>query len=386
MKLAHLDLICRMITPAAGKSAIKALDDIFRRQAVNWTKVIELAHGYLVSPALWEGITTKGLGDLVEEELQRYLEKLQTMNAHRNTQLHQQASDAIGVLNSAGITPLLFKGASQLFHPLHNHIGSRIMTDLDIFILPDQVHAAYDALIRSGYEPADIDYDTEELHHLTPLVRPGSFGVVELHRRVLHNIYDSVLPSTDVWQAAIQVASEGIVFRLPCATHAVLIGFTHSKISDQCQFSLRALYDFVALASRSANKIDWEFIFAQLDTNHMGNAFRLYLLAAARMFGLPPGDKCTIGSIPRLHYAVYRTAHNFDPLHHLIDKAYQRLCAENICRRYNCSSNFIPLSAYRMQALLSVIKRRQTKAAHFILNSSSFTDTQHARKDRAVTD
>ena len=364
MKLAHLDLICRMISPAASKSAIKALDDIFRRQAINWTEVIELSHGYLVSPALWEGMTTKGLDGLIEEELQRYLEKLQTLNAHRNTQLHQQASDAIDVLNSAGITPLLFKGASQLFHPLHNHIGSRIMTDLDIFILPDQIHAAYDALIRSGYEPADIEYDTVELHHLTPLVRPGGFGAIELHRSVLHHKYDLVLPSMDVWNAAVRIADKGRAYRLPCATHAVLIGFTHSKISDQYQFSLRALYDFVALTAQPFNKIDWKFIFAQMDANHMGNAFRLYLLAAERMFGMPLEDTDAIGSMPRLHYAVCRTVHNLAPLHFVIDKTYQLLCAENIYRRYNCSSNIISRSAYRMRALLSAAGRRLTASTY----------------------
>ncbi len=375
MKLAYLDLICRMITPAGSKSARKVLDNIFRRQAIHWPEVIELAHGYFVSTALWEGITAKGLADLVDEESKSYLEELQALNAHRNAQLYQQAREAIGVLNSAGITPLLFKGASQLFQPLHRHVGSRIMTDLDIFISPDQIHTAYDVLIASGYEPAEITYDTEELHHLTPLVRQGSFGVIELHRRILHNKYDLVLPSTRVWEAAAQITSEGLVFRLPSATHAVLICFIHSQINNLFHFNLRALYDFVALSVQPFNTIDWEFFVARIDANHMAIAFRSFLLAAYRMFDLPLGGKIAIGPAASLHYAVSRAALRLWPIRLLIDKTYRLLSAENICRRYNCSSNFISLSAYRMRALLSMIKRRLTKAAHLILNSSSLSNT-----------
>jgi hypothetical protein len=352
-------IICRCLTPYYDEGDIAAIRSQLTQSGVPFEWVIDIANDYFVTPGFWSGLKSKGLETLLEDEPYEYLHTLHAMNLERNTHLRHQLIEAIRLLNTAGIKPLLFKGSGQLLHPIHNDIGSRIMSDLDILIPLEQIPDAIDALIDKGYRETDAKYATQKFHHLPPLSRPGDYGPIELHRRAFHNEISHVLPTRKIWKDARSDTVDGVHFFLPSPTHSILICMLHSqKFNSQYdprQLNPRALQDLTAITMRYTDEIDWSSIHRMMKDSGLNYLAGSHLLFAHRLMGLPLPSGMMPGPSSRLLHIVSLGSMNWSMVERLSRQAL-KLSAHHICRRYDCSRQLLPLTAYRMRYMLSYFK------------------------------
>jgi ATP-dependent protease HslVU (ClpYQ) peptidase subunit len=81
-------------------------------QQADWEEIIGLANHTLTTPSLIDFVEAHR--DAVPDEVVLCVRELSNRNAIRNDRLIAQLEEAVIVLNSAGITPLLVKGAAVL--------------------------------------------------------------------------------------------------------------------------------------------------------------------------------------------------------------------------------------------------------------------------------
>jgi len=351
--------VCRCLSLRNHEDNIADIHHQVTRGSLSWESVIYIANNHLVTPGLWSGLKNKNLEDLLDDETRRYLYELHAMNRNRNSHLRRQLLEAVGTLNAAGITPLLLKGSGQLVQPIHNDPGSRIMSDLDILIPPEQLHNALNALASKGYRETEVSYDPEKLHHWAPLMRPGDYGTIELHRQVLNRFVVQVISTEKIWQAAESKTKDGVRFFLPSATHSILICMLHSRefnhADDPRQFNLRSLHDLAAITKHHSAEIDWQMILRQMKDHGLGFEAEAQLLAAQRMLGMPLPNAILPGPSARLHHAVSLAAVNWPIIEFLSRRVYD-FSVFQIRQRYGCARHSVCLAAYRMRYLFSFLK------------------------------
>jgi hypothetical protein len=283
--------VCQIISPYPPDEGLNDMLRQFEHDHSGWISVIDTANDYLVSPALWGGLKANGLLNRIHRTTRDYLKELFALNANRNIHLKRQLLEAIKILNAAGITPLLLKGAGQLLNPIHVFTGSRLMSDLDILIDHKNLSMALDAFTVNGYNEADVTYDFKKLHHWAPLLKSGHYGAVELHREALNKRVAHILPTADIVKSAVTKRTEWIRYKLPNPTHSVVISLLHSNefsnVSDLRQYNLRTLHDLTALNLRYPDEIDWPYIKTVLSYHGLKRFFESYMVAAKKLFGMP---------------------------------------------------------------------------------------------------
>src|SRR3569833_242498 len=84
-------------------------------------------------------------------------------------------------MNDLGITPIMLKGASTLAPAPKERRGVRLMSDLDIMVMPDEAGTAVAALCAVGYK---IDYQAppESQRWHAELNRSQDVGTIDLQR------------------------------------------------------------------------------------------------------------------------------------------------------------------------------------------------------------
>lgn len=86
-------------------------------------------------------------------------------NARRNAGLTAELLRVLGLLDSAGITAVPFKGP-LLALTVYGNLALRQFADLDILVRPDDVRAATEILVSSGYHPRVSLSAAQEAIHL----------------------------------------------------------------------------------------------------------------------------------------------------------------------------------------------------------------------------
>lgn len=358
----NFNLVCRFLSPFYSEHSLSEIRNrLTPISSVPWQSVIDIANNFLVTPALWSSLKAKGIGAVVEKEPRDYLCRLYGLNKRRNTHLRRQLLNAIGVLNSAGLSPLLLKGAGQLVQPIHEGIGSRLMTDLDILIRPGLLSTAIEALKAVGYEESKVSFDPEKLHHWAPLIRHGEYGAIELHRQALNCRVTHMLLTREIFDAAETKILDGAHFLLPSATHAIMICLLHSQefnaSDDPRQINLRTLHDLTAISMKYCDKIDWPSIQCLFENYGLKYLLESYLVAARQLFNMPYPSDIQPGPFAHLHHKICLGTMRWSALERLSRWIYDFL-SFRISQRYGCQLRFVPLTAYRMRFLVHVLRSK----------------------------
>jgi hypothetical protein len=317
--------------------------------------VIDIANTHMLSPALWAALNEKDLARYLPEEPRHYLQYLHSLNKKRNKSLRLQALEAIHALNDYGIKPLLLKGAIQLFNCIHEDIGSRMMSDLDILVPSQQMSTAVKALTDIGYWEKNKEwFEKQGFHHWAPLVRDDMQGSIELHRAAINRKASETISTQEIWNSAATNFIEGVYFLIPSATHTVLLNILNSQIIDHYHylklFNLRSLHDLAAMDAHSSKGIQWEKIRKMMSDQGLTRVLNTHLLAAQRLFHFPTSRDIKISLFDRLHYVLHLAVVRWRLAESI---AFEALNFSNprICNRYGCSPNLFSLCAYRFRYL-----------------------------------
>jgi hypothetical protein len=169
------------VSDFAGFCALSALLRGAHPGKLDWMDVLRVANHALVTPALAAALDRDAGAVEPPGDVRVFLNEVAARTAERNRRLLAQLSEAVGALNAAGIEPLLLKGAAFLVGP-GDQSRSRILSDLDLLVSPDETEAAIQALQGAGFRVL-ARYPEYESHVAAELGRDSDVGGVDLHRR-----------------------------------------------------------------------------------------------------------------------------------------------------------------------------------------------------------
>jgi Uncharacterised nucleotidyltransferase len=177
---------------------------------------------------LWEQVPAE-MQQLIQQSRQRYgLRQLQAIS---------QLTELDTVLNAVGIEAVLLKGSALLYYPLYPSLGSRLQSDIDLLVAPDQVALVVPTLQKLGYAFQGVYEEGRHYsHHLPPLVRPNCLHI-EIHplqSGLGQHIHRQMLVSAQ------EIEGFGAL-RLPVVTELFWHMALHAKIGSTPQ--LRNLLD-----------------------------------------------------------------------------------------------------------------------------------------------
>lgn len=351
--------ITRCLARDNRPDSIAALRSEIQSGQLSWETVVSLANAQLVSPALWTALGKKGLTGALPDELGTYLGELHQLNIERNKHLQAQLLETVKQLNSINISPVLLKGAMHLVTDMYGDPGARIMTDIDLLVPREDIDRCMAALRELQYRPVDDihnDYH-EEHHHCAPLHRPGAYGALEIHRKIMESPYEDILPTGLAMAGAKLLEFHGLSMKVLSPTHRVLHNILHSQLVDQNYhtgtFSLRSLYETVTEATTCHDTPNWSMIHSLMERKNRGKVLRTYLYQAHRLFGfpLPGGIHKTPGC--RLYYWRCIAGLGWQPCERM-GRRVNRYSADNMRKVYGCNDDWIPVNLARLKQ----VKRR----------------------------
>jgi hypothetical protein len=345
----------------------------------DWPTVIEIANAQLMTPALWVGLTEKGLVENLPRGVRDYLRELHRLNILRNERLRVQVLEAVRGLNSMGIEPILLKGSGSLFVKTFTDPGSRVMMDLDILVPQADAEACWRYLLALGYAPLEggsvgrdaglhgVDYSRH--HHLRPLYRPGDYGTLEIHRHVLPEEMAGFFPSQSLWNNIEPLEEDGTVMAVPAPTYRILHNLIHAALVDRGylrgELPLRSLHEMALMLDARGEPIDWTTIRQLLERGGEPQVLGIWLYLCHRLFGspLPNGFVRTPATIT--HYARARLQARWNYLDKLVDRALW-FSAADIRERYQCDGGFASLAKGRVRLAAHISRKNAGRAFRWV--------------------
>lgn len=233
-----------------------------------------------------------GLEARLSPELQEALRERYYLTAGDTTLRKEELAKALRTLNAAGIIPVLFKGAA-LAHTVYPDPVCRPMTDLDLWIAPEEMAPAQAALESLGYvqyisHARPIEFQTQRSGEIQLLGPPNGSSLIELHRSIFPGewlertgtidqeaIRMRTVPVIVVGQKALSLAPEDGMIQLA----------VHLAVNHQFGLSFaRSLLD-IALLARS-QPIDWTIVVSRAWDWRVGTVVWTVLHLTADLLGL----------------------------------------------------------------------------------------------------
>lgn len=266
---------------------------------VDWMSVIGLANQTLTTPALIDFVNR--YASVLPEDLCEYVRQIYRRNVRRNERLADQLEEAVVAMNGRGITPVLLKGAATLAATPSERRGVRLMSDLDIMVMPDEAESAIAALRDIGYG-IHVQASRESRRWYVDLIRSIDVGAIDLQQAApgpAHFYRDPALS-----HCILSPLGRGRV-RIPTPTCRALMLIIHDQFQDfgywLGDLDLRHLIELRDLSS-SIGGLDWEELTSHVSGELMKNAVETQLVALAELLGVAIPRALRSRLIPRLQF------------------------------------------------------------------------------------
>ena len=264
-----------------------ALRALVRFRTIDWERVVGHASAQLVLPALAAALQDLGLAGSLDEELSAFLDAIHAANIERNSELRDELAAAVGILNRAGIEPVLLKGAIRLVDGLYPDIGWRMLRDLDLLVPEARFAQGTELLQAAGYALAG------GIRESVPVRRRGTLVEVELHRELFSNPREvRLLQAREMLDASRPAAFGGMCVRLPSIEHQVMHLIGHSQLRHFGhafgRIAWRDRLEAAALIHAAPGSIDWQAVL----TRFAAAGYRRLLLSF--LLSLKDGFLCTV--------------------------------------------------------------------------------------------
>lgn len=296
--------LCSLLAERESRAAtaIAQLANHRASPSLGWERVVSVAAGHLLLPALWKALRRKGLEEQLPPDVKDFLNEVYILNATRNKALNAQAAEIVAALSQSSISSVLLKGGAFLFDSVEEDGGDRMMVDLDLLVPERRLAESVGVLRDLGYET----FGDEKLrpHHYPPLYREGEVATIELHWSI--GKHTELLPAELVFRDAIARGVGASKVLIPAASHRVIHAIYHAAVQDgdfrRGVFSLKALHDVITIAKANPSRIDWELIDASMRRCGFGKVLEAHAYLANRLLNWPPPPGASLTWRAALHY------------------------------------------------------------------------------------
>lgn len=257
--------------------------------------VLARAAAEAVLPAFAAAMRDLGLLGSLEPKLRAFLAIALAANADRNKKLREELASIGGVLNRAGIEPVLLKGAIRLVDDLYPDPGWRTMQDLDILVPEAEFAGALEALHEAGYVvPRQVAPQRKDV----PLRRQRHGPMIEIHKELFSTARrQRLLRGAEVIEDSRQVALGDATARIPSVEHQLVHLIGHSQIGHRGhaygRIALRDRLEAAAFARWSPERIGWDAVFARFAAAGYRRPMLAFLLS------LNDGGLCAVPTLCR---------------------------------------------------------------------------------------
>ncbi|OSI72469.1 hypothetical protein BSZ22_08375 [Bradyrhizobium canariense] len=267
---------------------------------VEWTSVIGLANQTLTTPALIDFVDQ--FASVLPEDVCTYIRQIHRRNVLRNDRLASQLEEAVIAMNGQGVTPVLLKGAATLATAPVERRGVRLMSDLDIMVVPDEAERAVAALGAIGYEIHN-QARPESRRWYVELSRPRDVGTIDLQRAAPGPAYLYAGSGHALNHCVPALLGRGRV-HVPTPTYRALMLIIHDQFQDYGywlgELDLRHLVELRDL--NDSEGLDWQELASHVSGELMKNAVETQLLALAALLGVDIPRSMRTRLIPRLQF------------------------------------------------------------------------------------
>lgn len=244
----------------------------------DWERVIGHASNQLVLPTFAAALQDLGLIECLDGELGGFMAAVHAANEERNRELSDELVAVVGILNRAGIEPVLLKGAIRLVDGLYPDYGWRMLRDLDLLV-PDARWADAMALFQ-GTDYTVCGEGNKEAH----LQRPGGLVIVDLHRELFSTRRcQRLLRAEEVLNGARRAPFGDAMARLPSMAHQVVHLIGHTQLEDHNhaygRMAWRDWFEAAALEHWGQEDIDWQVVLARFVTAGYRGPLLTFLLS-----------------------------------------------------------------------------------------------------------
>ncbi|MET4480005.1 hypothetical protein ABIB66_004553 [Bradyrhizobium sp. F1.13.3] len=268
---------------------------------VEWTSLIGLANQTLTTPALIDFVDQ--FASVLPEDVCAYVRLIHRRNVLRNERLAGQLEEALIAMNGRGVTPVLLKGAAMLVTAPVERRGVRLMSDLDIMVMPDEAERAIASLGAIGYEVHDRARP-ESARWYVELTRPRDVGTIDLQRAAPGPAHLYAGPGHALNHCVPALLGRGSAY-VPTPTYQALMLIIHDQFQDHGywlgELDLRHLVELRDL-NNSVEGLDWDELAAHVSGELMKNAVETQLLALAALLGVEIPRSMRSRLIPRLQF------------------------------------------------------------------------------------
>lgn len=265
-RLSAFGLIARVL--AERLQRLEASEDLrvaLRASAgAGWENVVARARGEFVLPAFAAAMKDLDLLGALEPRVRAFLAIAHAANTQRNGKLREQLAAVVGVLNRAGIEPVLLKGGIRLVDRLYPDLGWRTMHDLDILVPKAGFASATEAVQTAGYVVTRaMDHGRKDVK-----LRRQGLANVEIHQELFGLARQQrLLAGAEVISGSRPDAVDGGAVRVPSPAHQLVHLIGHSQIAHRGhaygRIALRDRLEAAALLRWLPESVDWEPVLAR---------------------------------------------------------------------------------------------------------------------------
>ncbi|MGS2725205.1 nucleotidyltransferase family protein [Psychroserpens sp. BH13MA-6] len=216
---------------------------------IDWDALVVIASDHLILTTVFARLQQKNLLEYIPKELEIYLKQLTAINTNRNQDLLIDVQTISDIFNKQHIDYTFLKGAAMLVSGYYEHLGERMLGDIDILVSHDHIQSAYQLLKDHGYieKTSGLKSGFFEHKHLNRLVKEDGLCAIELHKYVLNKPVSNYLLSPSI------LKNKQYKERIPIPSNKDL--FLHNilnfQINDEGHYysklGMRSAYDLIVL-------------------------------------------------------------------------------------------------------------------------------------------
>ena len=167
---------------------------------INFEKLITLASGHLMLPALFFNIQKKKASYLFPEDFIAYIKSIYAINKARNEILLDEAKELSELLVENNIKHIFLKGTALLLSNVFEDIGERMMCDIDLIIRHKDEEKIKKVLEKNNYFNPRSDNLNEffKPQHLPRLLHKNKIIGIEIHTELLPALYRCIFNSKEL--------------------------------------------------------------------------------------------------------------------------------------------------------------------------------------------
>jgi len=218
---------------------------------INFEKLIKLASGHLMLPALFYNIQKKKVSYLFPEDFIEYIKNIFEINKARNEVLLSEAKELSALLVENNIKHLFLKGTALLLSTIFDDIGERMVGDIDFIIQHKDEEKVKKVLEKNNYCTSSNHVDSFRVFkpkHLPRMVNKNKTIAIEPHLELLSPKYRGLFNSKEL----LNDFKEKIkMIKTPCKPflfdHCIYALQLEDKGFFYSNYSHRSIYDIYKL-------------------------------------------------------------------------------------------------------------------------------------------